>query len=228
MAEAQAVTSVARLIDISAVQAHHARDDVHELARVARQAGFFSAHVLPHWLPLLRELLGADGTTLAGAPVGFPSGGSTTAIKVAEAEALVRDGVEEIDVVMNIGRVRSGHLGHALADLRAVVDAVPADLPVKAVIETALLDPDDIRRCCQLAVEANAQFVKTGTGWAGAPTSIETVRLISESVGDAIEIKAAGGIRDLATVTKMRTLGVSRFGINTAAALAILEEERRA
>jgi deoxyribose-phosphate aldolase len=219
--------SIARRIDISAVRAHHAEADVRALAEGARDGGFVNAHVLPHWIPLLLELLeGSD--TLAGAPVGFPGGGHATDVKVAEARWLVANGVQELDVVLNVGRLRSGDDTYVRAELQAVRDVVPREIPLKVILEVSLLTPDEIRRGAALAVETGADFVKTGTGWTGIPVELETVRLIRAVVGDRARIKASGGLRDLATVRAFEREGVERFGIGVEPALAILAEERAA
>jgi len=213
--------ALARLIDISAVQACHAESDIRRLAEIARQYNFINAHVLPNWVPLMRELL-AGSATLVGSPVGFPSGGTITRVKVKEAEALLDDGVEEMDVVANIGRLRSGQFSYVLEDLKAVVDVASGHIPVKVILETAYLDDDQLHAGCDAAVESGADYVKTGTGWSGKPTTVETVCKILSFVGDAVAIKASGGIRTLETVTEMLELGVSRFGINSDAAVRLL------
>lgn len=211
------------MIDISAVQARHTESDVAELARAALAGDYLAAHVLPAWVPLLRELL--DGsTTNAGAPVGFPSGGSPTAVKVAEAAWLLAAGVDELDVVINVGRLRSGQDAWVTDDLRAVFDEVAGRVPMKVILETGHLDDDELRRGCAAALAAGARSVKTGTGWAGHTTTVEEVRVIREAVGPEAEIKASGGIRGLAVVRAMLAAGATRFGVNAAAAAQLLEE----
>ena len=195
------------------------------LAASAREGGFINAHVLPHWVPLLRDLLEGSGT-LAGAPVGFPGGGHGTEIKLAEAEWLVRHGVQELDVVVNIGRLRSGDDAYVRGELEAVRSVVPAPIPLKVILEVSLLTPDEVRRGATLAVETGADFIKTGTGWTGVRVDLATVRLIREVVGDRAQIKASGGLRDLDTVLAFEREGVERFGIGVEPALAILAEER--
>ncbi len=212
---------LARLIDISAVQTFHSESDIRRLAEIARKYGFINAHVLPNWVPLMRELL-AGSTTLVGSPVGFPSGGAMTRIKSKEAEALLDDGVEEMDVVANIGRLRSGQFAYVLKDLKTVVDVVSKRVPVKVILEVSYLDDDELHAGCDAVVESGADYIKTGTGWSGTPTTVETIRRILSFVGDAVAIKASGGIRTLGTVTEMVELGVSRFGINSDAAVRLI------
>jgi len=219
--------SIARCIDISAVRAQHAESDVRKLAEYARSGNFINAHVLPNWVPLLRELL-AGSDTLVGSPVGFPGGAHATPIKVAEAEWLLGAGVQEVDAVMNIGRLRSGDDAYVRRELEALREVIPQDIPLKVIFETSLLSADEIRRGSALAVESRFDFVKTGTGWTGVPIDLDTVRLIREVVGDALAIKAVGGLHDLDTVLAFQSeLGVERFGIGVDGAVAILEEERR-
>lgn len=218
--------SIARRIDISCVRAGHAEADVRALAEHACAGRFVNAHVLPHWIPLLRELLeGSD--TLAGAPIGFPGGGHATAVKVAEADWLVDAGAQELDVVVNIGRMRSGDDHYVRTELSAVRDVVPREIPLKVILETSLLSLAEIRRGAVAAVETGADFVKTGTGWTGVRVDLATVRLLREAIGDRAKIKASGGLRDLSAVLALRREGVERFGVGVEAALAIVAEEKR-
>lgn len=213
------LAALPRHVDISCVQAWHARDDVRRLAAEARAGGFVAAHVLPAWLPELRELL--DGSdTLAGSPVGFPGGGSTTAVKVAEAAGLLEAGAQELDVVVAIGHLRSGDVDHVRRELAEVVAVVDGRVPLRAILEVGHLDDDQVRAGVDAAVEAGVSWIKTGTGWSGVPTSTHHVAVIAERAGGRARLKAAGGVRGLGTVRTMADLGVTRFGMNAQAALA--------
>ncbi|MFE0588234.1 deoxyribose-phosphate aldolase [Micromonospora echinospora] len=215
--------ALARMIDISAVQAQHGRADVEALARHALAGDFVAAHVLPSWVPVLRPLL--DGShTNAGSPVGFPSGGSATPVKVTEARWLLDAGVQEMDVVMNVGLVRSGELAAATRDVAAVLAAVDNRVPVKVILEVGLLDEAQLRDAARVAVDAGAASLKTGTGWQGVPTTPEHVRVIREIAGPHREIKASGGIRSLAQIHALLDAGATRFGINTAYAVQLVGE----
>ncbi|GLY20342.1 deoxyribose-phosphate aldolase [Micromonospora sp. NBRC 101691] len=215
--------ALARMIDISAVQAQHGRADVEALARHALAGDFVAAHVLPSWVPVLRPLL--DGShTNAGSPVGFPSGGSATPVKVTEARWLLDAGVQEMDVVMNVGLVRSGELAAATRDVAAVLAAVDNRVPVKVILEVGLLDEAQLRDAARVAVDAGAASLKTGTGWQGVPTTPEHVRVIREIAGPNREIKASGGIRSLAQLHALLDAGATRFGINTAYAVQLVAE----
>lgn len=216
-----------RHVDISCVQAGHARDDVRRLAEVARAGGFVAAHVLPSWLPELRELL--DGSqTLAGSPVGFPGGGSTTAVKVVEAEGLLVAGAQELDVVVAIGRLRSGETDYVRRELAEVVAVVEDRVPLRAILEVGHLDDDQIAAGVDAAVAAGVPWIKTGTGWSGVPTTLHHVAVVAARAGGRARLKAAGGVRDVGTIRAMADLGVTRFGMNAQAALAAVEATRTA
>jgi deoxyribose-phosphate aldolase len=215
--------NLAALIDISAVQAFHTADDVRALASFAVRHDFIAAHVLPNFVPLLRKLLPKGGATLVGGPIGFPSGGHQTSTKIAEAQALAAAGGEELDMMMNIGRLKSGDVTYVRDEIMAVVAAV-SPIPVKVIIEVTHLTDAEVVAACKAVMEGGAAFVKTGTGWTGKPTTIEHIALIASVVQGHVQIKASGGVRDLATISRMMALGVTRFGINTEVAGALLAQ----
>lgn len=219
MPEHDVLADLAAHIDISCVQAQHSWADVEELARRAVAGRFVSAHVLPNWLPVVRELLDGSGV-LAGSPVGFPSGGATTATKVAEARELLDLGAQELDVVMSIGRLRSGETDYVTRELAAVVDVVGDRVPLRAILEVGYLDQDQIRAGVDAAIAAGVPWIKTGTGWSGIPTTVEHIRVIADQAAGRASLKAAGGVRDVETVRAMAALGVTRFGMNADAAVA--------
>lgn len=219
-AEILTYRQIAEMIDISAVQASHGKTEIQELIAVAAEYSFGAVHVLPAWVTFARSLLQATPGIRLGAPVGFPAGGTHTAIKRAEAIQLVADGIDELDMVINIGKLRSGDDQYVLAELRSVIGAV--DVPVKVILETHYLTNDQIRRASAMCIEAGAKFIKTSTGWAKTGATMENVELITACARGQIGVKAAGGIRDLDTLVAMYRLGVRRFGINTSAAVEIV------
>ena len=219
MPEQDVLADLAAHIDISCVQARHTRADLEDLASRAIEGGFVSAHVLPNWLPVMRELL-QGSSVLAGSPVGFPSGGATTATKVAEARELLDLGAQELDVVVAIGRLRSGETDYVTRELAAVVDVVGDRVPLRAILEVGYLDETQLRAGVDAAIAAGVPWIKTGTGWSGIPTTVEHIRVIAEQAAGRAALKAAGGVRDLATVREMARLGVTRFGMNADAAVA--------
>jgi deoxyribose-phosphate aldolase len=214
---------LAALIDISAVQAFHTEADVQALAAIACEHGFIAAHALPNFVPVLRAAIPRGGATLVGGPIGFPSGGHTTATKVAEARGLADAGGEELDMMMNIGRLKSGDHAYVADEIAAVVAAV-APIPVKVIIEIGHLTDGEIRQASTIVAASGAAFVKTGTGWTGSPTTPEKVALIAESIGGKVGIKASGGIRSLDTIVELLALGVTRFGINTQVAVDLVRQ----
>ena len=151
---------------------------------------------------------------MIGGPVGFPGGGHTTDTKVQEVRQLIADGAREVDMVVNIGKVLSGDYDYVREDLRRVVEAA-APVPAKVILETHYLNEEQIRRVCEIAVEVGMKWVKTSTGWAPTGATVEKVR---------IDIKGAGGIRDLATVRALYQLGVRRFGMSHGAVTKVLAE----
>jgi deoxyribose-phosphate aldolase len=217
------VREIAGMVDLTAVRADTDQAEVRALADAARQFQPVCVCALPSLTPLLRDLLDDEPDIRVVGAVGFPSGGNTAAIKIAEARELLGMGCSELDMVINVGLLRSGAYQRVLDDTRAVVN-VADGAPVKVILECHYLSDDQIRVGCELCIQAGASFVKTSTGWAPTGATLENVALIKSCVGDAIAIKAAGGIRDLETVTAMYRRGARRFGIGLSSAIQIFEE----
>lgn len=212
---------IARLIDVSTVRTPHGEADIRELVTYAKEYRFISVHALPCWVSLLSDLLAADSDIFVGAPVGFPSGAHKTKTKLIEAEQLLADGVQEMDLMMNVGMLRSGRLDYVEDEIKAIVQ-IAGDVEVKVILEVHCLSDDEIKKACELCIKAGAAFVKTSTGWMPTGATLETVSLISNFVGNAIKIKASGGIRNLDTLAKMVAMGVARFGINVQASIDLI------
>ena len=214
---------IARMIDLSCVRTISNKDDIEEMVRAARQYGFGQVSVLQCMLPYTRQLLkGAPEVRLVG-NVSFPSGSDSTALKIIQAKEMVHAGCDEIDMVMNIGLLRSGELEAVETDVRAVIETVHP-IPVKVIIEIIYLNREETGKACGICERTGAAFIKTGTGWADRGTSVEDVRLIKSLVGERIKIKASGGIRSLDTLVKMYTAGARRFGVNLRSGINIVEE----
>lgn len=212
----------ARLIDISAVQAYHGKKEIDELLVYAKEYNFISVHTLPSWTRYISDELSDYPEIFVGAPVGFPSGGAHTAIKLHEASQLISDGVQEMDMVLNIGKLKSGELQYVEDEIRQVRD-IGRDLPLKVILETHYLTDDEIRKACEICIRTGVDFVKTGTGWAPSGATIRVIELIKEFVGSSIKVKASGGIRNLETFQQMLDLGVERFGINIWTSIEIVQ-----
>jgi len=215
--------ALARRMDLSAVRAEVDAAEVERLAEAAKRYRCICAFVLPSHLPQLKKLLADAPEVGLGAAVGFPSGAHSTAIKVAEAKEQLDQGAVEVDMVINVGMLRSGCDAYVEDDIRAVVEAA-GRTPVKVILEVSHLSEEQIVRGSRIVVRAGAAFVKTGTGWASGGTTLDHVRLIRSAVGQSARIKAAGGVRDLNTVVEMIRLGVDRFGVGLASGVAILQQ----
>lgn len=213
----------ARLIDISAVRTCHGLNDILELVEIAREYRFINVHVLPAWVSTIAPMVKEIGGVYVGAPVGFPSGGHATETKVLEALRLVRDGAEEIDIMMNVGKLKSGEMDYALDDIRTVIQAIGDKAIKKVIIEINALTDDEMLAACKLAMDSDATFVKTGTGWLPGDANIERIRKIKQYCGTNIKVKAAGGIRTREEFLTLVDMGVERMGINTQSAIQIVK-----
>ncbi len=203
---------VARMLDVSEVRTDSTDTALVAAVQSAQRYGCFLVTTLPAQARHAKELLVDIPEVKLGANVGFPSGGQTTHIKVLETRELVQLGVDEVDVVIDVGAHLSGRREHVLADVAAVVEAAEG-LPVKVILECHYLDDDQIRAGCDIALDAGADFVKTGTGWAPTGATLHNVSVIRDHVGNEIAIKASGGIRDPEALNALYQLGVTRFGI---------------
>ncbi len=213
---------LARMIDISAVKADSSVEEVESIVKAAKTYHFICVFTLPSLAQYAKECLAGEIGVDLGGVVGFPSGGSTTTVKSFEAEELLRIGCNELDMVINIGKLRSGLYKEVAEDIRRIVD-IAGDIPVKAILEVSLLKDSEIKDGAKIIRDSGAQFVKTGTGWLGS-TSFDHIKLIKEAVGESIKLKVAGGVRNLDVLIKMYEIGVTRFGIGHLSAINIMGE----
>jgi deoxyribose-phosphate aldolase len=214
------VSTIAGMIDHAILKPELTRAEVDAALDLAASQHVFSVCVRPSDVAHAVQRLTGTGVKV-GTVIGFPHGTTSTAAKVAEASQALVDGAVELDMVLNIGRLRSGLLDDVEADIRAVVHEA-GDTLVKVILETAYLDDEQIVAGSKAAERAGARFVKTSTGFAGGGATIEHLKLMRGAVGEAVEIKASGGVRGLDTVLEMLEVGVSRFG--TSASATILGE----
>ena len=204
--------SIARLIDHTLLRPDATRDDILKICSEARRYCFASVCVNPYWAPLVAAEL-AGCTVKVCTVIGFPLGATFTSIKVAETDAALRVGAQEIDMVMNVGAMRSGDHETVKSDIRAVAEASHrAGAIVKVILETALLDDNQKAMACTLSKMAGADFVKTSTGFGPSGATAHDVALMRSVVGPDIGVKASGGIRTLEDVRKMTAAGASRIG----------------
>lgn len=216
------INKIARMIDLSCVQANSSIEEIKEVAAFAIKYNCICAFALPAHTPLLIDLVKDYPQILVGGVVGFPDGGATTKGKVAEAKELIEMGVNELDMVINIAWLKNGQFDLVLNDIQSVVSAAE-NIPVKVILECHHLTNKEIVKACEIGVEAGVSFVKTGTGWAPTGATLENTKLMKNTVGDACQVKAAGGVRDIETLLAMNKLGTTRFGIGIRTAKSIFE-----
>ncbi len=215
-------SDIAKMIDLSCVRTTSNKTDIEEMVAAARQYGFGQVSVLQCFIPYTRYLLKDAPQVHVVGNVSFPSGSDSTAVKIYQAKEMVAAGCHEIDMVINVGKLRSGELKEVEADVWAVVEIV-RPLPVKVIIEIMYLTRAEVEQACNICIRAGAAFVKTGTGWAERGTTLEDVQLVKRIVGERIQIKASGGIRDLEGLAAMYRVGARRFGINLKSGIEIVE-----
>ncbi|MDP9053041.1 MAG: deoxyribose-phosphate aldolase [Acidobacteriota bacterium] len=214
--------AIARLIDHTILKPEAVREEVLQVCAEALQYEFASVCVNPFWTK-------TAASALKGSPVkvctvaGFPLGATTTPVKVAESLAALRDGAEEIDMVINIGALRGGETEIVRSDIQGVVVASHGHgAIVKVIIETALLDDRQKTLACRISQDAGADFVKTSTGFSKAGATVPDVVLMRRTVGKSLGVKASGGVRTLADLQAMVAAGASRVGAS--AGVRIVEE----
>lgn len=215
----------AALIDISAVRTHHTYSDIEDLVEKAKEYRFINVHVLPNWVSVLSEMLKNVEGVYVGAPVGFPSGAHATDVKMLEAKKLIQDGVEEMDIVMNIGRFKSKEYDYVEKELKEIISlskSVNRKILVKVILEINTLTDDEMFRACEIVMGCKADFVKTGTGWIPGDANIKRIKKLKKCCGNNIKIKAAGGIRTREEFDELVDMGVERMGINTESAMEIV------
>jgi len=210
--------ALARFIDHTLVRPDATVRDFEKLCAEAREHNFYSVSVNGSWIVEARHFLeGSD--VKVGCSVGFPLGAMPADVKRFETEAAIDDGAHEIDVVLNVGRLKGGDDKFVLRELCDVVEAAD-ERPVKVILETCLLTHEEKIRACKLVVESGARFIKTSTGLSTVGATVEDVKLLRETVGPKFGVKAAGGIRNTQTALAMIAAGANRLG--TSASVAIV------
>ncbi|MCD6416505.1 MAG: deoxyribose-phosphate aldolase [Planctomycetes bacterium] len=216
---------IAKMIDHSLLNPVMTDADMEAGCRIAAQYDVATVCVKPYWLKRSVELL-AGSAVKPTITVGFPHGGHTTAIKVAEAREGARDGAQELDMVVNIGKVLGGDWDYVRADIAAVVQAGhDGGALVKVIFENCYLEDAHKIALCGICAEAGADFVKTSTGYAGGGATMEDLELMRAHSPAHVQVKAAGGIRSLDALLQVRALGVTRVGASRT--VDILEECKR-
>ena len=214
---------VVKLIDHTLLRPEATAEDIEKLCKEASQYGFYSVCVNPAWVATSKSLLRGTAVKVC-AVVGFPLGAQSPNIKVLEARRALREGAQEVDMVINIGALKSKDDKLVARDIRGVVEAcIDAHAVCKVILETALLNDEEKVRGCQLAMKAGADFVKTSTGFSKAGATVEDVALMARTVAPRrLGVKAAGGIRTYADLLKMVEAGATRVGSSNS--VKIVEE----
>ena len=210
---------LARYIDHTLLKPDAQRADIEKLCREAVEHGFYSVCVNGSRVELARSLVEDSGVKVA-AVVGFPLGAMDSDVKRYETEVAIDHGAEEIDLVLNIAKLKEGDDAYVLRELRDVVEAAD-ERPVKVIIETCLLTEEEKIRACGLVVESGAAFIKTSTGFSTGGATLDDVKLLRQHVGEKFGVKASGGIRDTQTALAMIEAGATRLG--TSAGIAIVK-----
>lgn len=216
---------IAKMIDHALLNPASTKSDLEQGIQLAIEYDVASVCILPYFVKRCAALL--QGTTVkTSTTIGFPHGANTTEVKVAEAHIAIADGCEELDMVVNVSQVLSGEWKSIEHEIGSIVDvAHNAGQKVKVIFENAYLSEGQKIKLCEICTKQNADWVKTSTGFATGGATIEDIELMRQNVGEVVQLKAAGGIRDLDTLLAYRKLGVTRCGASQTK--AILDEARR-
>lgn len=216
--------TLAPLIDHTLLKADATVSQIIQLCEEALTYRFASVCVNPAWVKHSAKYLRGSPVKVCTV-IGFPLGATTTNTKVAETKESIHNGATEIDMVLNVGWLKSGLLSQVEADIAAVVQAAGADALVKVILETGLLTNAEKRTACQISRTAGAAFVKTSTGFAGSGATVEDIAMMRKEVGTELGVKASGGIRDFATAEAMIKAGATRIGASASVAIVQTADE---
>lgn len=213
---------IARLIDHTLLRADATETEIRGICEEALKYGFAAVCVNPWYVALCAELLAGSSVHVCTV-IGFPLGATLPQVKTFEAQKAIEEGAQEVDMVINVGALKSGKFEAVEADIRRVVEAAHrGNALCKVILETALLDRDEKVRASQIAIQAGADFVKTSTGFSSGGATEEDVRLIRSTIGPNPGLKASGGIRTLEDLRTMVAAGATRIG--TSAGVKIIQE----
>ncbi len=206
-----------KYIDHTVLKATTTEEDIKKLCAEAKEYNFFSVCVNGSYVPLAKKELEGTDVKIA-AVIGFPLGAMSKDAKVFETKKCIEDGADEIDMVINIGFMKSGKYAEVEQEIREIKEAM-GDKVLKVIHENCYLTEDEKRKACELSLNAGADFVKTSTGFGTGGSTFEDVALMKEVVGDKAQIKAAGGVRDNETAEKYIEMGVTRLGTSSGVSL---------
>jgi deoxyribose-phosphate aldolase len=205
--------NLASYIDHTLLKPETTELHIRQLCKEALENHFFSVCINTSFIPLCKELLKNSQIKIC-AVIGFPLGAMSTDAKAFETQWAIQKGADEIDMVIQVGFLKNHQYDYIYNDIAKVVEAAQ-NRPVKVIIETSLLSHEEKIKACQLSKDAKAHFVKTCTGFAGGGATVEDVLLMKSIVGDAMEVKASGGIRNLASAEALLKAGATRLGTSS-------------
>lgn len=209
---------LAKMIDHTNLKASTVKEEILKLTKEAKEYQFASVCVNPTWVELAaQELKGTDVKVCT--VIGFPLGANTKEVKVYETKDAIEKGAEEIDMVINIAKLKDGDDDYVESEIAGVVEASKGKAIVKVIIETCLLTDDEKKQVCSLAVKAGADFVKTSTGFSTGGATIKDVALMKQTVGAHVGVKASGGIRSKEDAQAMVHAGATRIGASSGIAI---------
>jgi deoxyribose-phosphate aldolase len=209
--------SLASYIDHTLLKQTATRKQILTLCEEAKQFHFKSVCIQPHYVQTAARYLQGSEVKVCTV-IGFPLGQNITAVKVGETRRALRQGADEIDMVINLSWLMDGADVKIIKEIKAI-KAACGDRILKVILETSLLTSDQIVHACTLCQEAGADFVKTSTGFANGGATVEAVTLMKKTVGSSLEVKASGGVRDLATMKAMIAAGATRIGTSSGVAI---------
>lgn len=209
---------MAKYLDDTLLKADATPEQIVKICEEAKTYGCASVCVNSSYVPLVaKELSGSEVKTCC--VIGFPLGACTSESKAAETADSIEKGANEVDMVIQIGRAKAGEWDYVKSDIEAVVKAAAGKAIVKVIIETCLLTDEEKIKACQIAKEAGADFVKTSTGFSTGGATVEDIRLMRETVGKNMGVKASGGVRDFEKAQAMIDAGATRIGTSSAAGI---------
>ena len=219
---------IAGMLDHSTLQPYLTEEDIRHGCEVALKYQTASVCARPCDVPILAEMLKGSAVKVCTV-IGFPHGAHETAIKVAEAELALREGCQELDMVLNIGKLKHGDVAYVEEEIRKIAEtAHRAGAILKVILETCYLTEEEKILACEISERAGADFVKTSTGYGSAGCTIEDLKLMRAHVSDKVRVKGSGGIRDLDTVLSARAVGASRCGVSATEKIMAEAEKRYA
>lgn len=216
--------NLAKYIDHTLLKADATEEQIIKLCAEARQYRFASVCVNPGYVPLTAKELSGSGVKTC-CVIGFPLGATTTAAKVQETIECIKNGADEVDMVINVGQVKSGNWIYVKKDIEEVVLVARGKALVKVIIETCLLTDEEKVKVCTISKIEGADFVKTSTGFSTGGATVEDVRLMRRTVGPGMGVKASGGVRDYRTAIAMIEAGADRIG--TSNGVKIIKEGQK-